>query len=164
MNDQNLRKERMADKLILKKYANRRLYDTEQSAYVTLNQVAELIRNGRQVQVLDAKTEEDVTAFILTQIIVEEARNKNSLLPVPLLHLIIQYGENVLSEFFENYLELIIKNYLAYRKAYDDQFRKWLEMGMDFSSFESGKMPPFSAMNSFFELFSRGDKEKTEKQ
>jgi len=161
-NESSIRKERMAEKLILKKYANRRLYDTEQSSYVTLNQVADLIRKGRQVQVLDVKTEEDVTAFILTQIIVEEARNKNNLLPVPLLHLIIQYGENVLSEFFEKYLELIIKNYLAYRKAYDDQFRKWLEMGMDFSSFESQKMPPFSAMNSFFELFSKTDKEESE--
>ena len=95
----------MAEKVVLKKYANRRLYDTEKSAYVTLNQVADLIREGRQVEVIDAKTKEDVTAFILTQIILEASRKKNVLLPVPLLHLIIQYGENVLEEFFEKYLQ-----------------------------------------------------------
>ena len=63
----------MPEKVILKKYANRRLYDTERSAYVTLNEVAELIKTGRQVEVIDAKTKEDVTAFILTQILLEEA-------------------------------------------------------------------------------------------
>ena len=81
----------MAERVLLKKYANRRLYDTEKSVYVTLSQVSDMIKEGRQVKVIDAKTEEDVTAFILTQIIVEEAKNKNSLLPVPLLHLIIEY-------------------------------------------------------------------------
>ena len=103
----------MPERVLLKKYANRRLYDTEKSAYITLSQVSDIIREGRQVQVVDAKTEEDVTAFILTQIIVEEARKNNSLLPVTLLHLIIQYGETVLSEFFDKYLELTIRNYLA---------------------------------------------------
>jgi len=74
----------MPEKVLLKKYPNRRLYDTERSAYITLSQVSDIIREGRQVQVVDAKTEEDMTAFILTQIIVEEARKNNSLLPVTL--------------------------------------------------------------------------------
>jgi len=152
----------MADRLILKKYANRRLYDTEQSSYVTLSQVADMVKGGREVQVLDAKSEEDVTAFILSQIIMEEARNKNNLLPVSLLHLIIQYGENVLNEFFEKYLELAINNYLACRKAYEGQFKKWLEMGMDLSALNAQKMPPFAGMNSFLDLFPqlRGGEEK----
>lgn len=143
----------MADRLILKKYPNRRLYDTEQSSYVTLNQVADIVKKGREIQVLDAKTEEDVTAFILSQIIMEEARNRNNLLPVSLLHLIIQYGENVLNEFFEKYLELAINNYLAYRKAYEEQFKKWLEMGMDLSAFNAQKMSPFAGINSFLDIF-----------
>ena len=66
----------MPNRVKLKKYANRRLYDMEKSKYVTLNQVADLIRQGRQVEVVDAKTKEDVTAFILTQIILEEAKKK----------------------------------------------------------------------------------------
>ncbi len=57
----------MSEKILLKKYTNRRLYDTEQSKYVTLSEVAELIRADQQGEVVDAKTKEDVTAFILTQ-------------------------------------------------------------------------------------------------
>jgi len=64
----------MAEIILLKKYANRRLYDTAQSAYVTLTEVADLIKEGNQVKVIDAKSEEDVTAFILSQIIMENAR------------------------------------------------------------------------------------------
>ena len=78
----------MADELLFKKYSNRRLYDTEESTYVSLSHVADKIRQGRHVKVIDAKSEEDVTAFILAQIILEEARKKNNLLPIPLLHLI----------------------------------------------------------------------------
>jgi polyhydroxyalkanoate synthesis repressor PhaR len=102
------REETMAEKILLKKYANRRLYDTEKSEYVTFNEVAERIRNGQEVEVIDAKTKEDVTAFILTQIVLEETKNKNILLPLPFLYMIIQYGDNVLVEFFEKYLEQAI--------------------------------------------------------
>jgi polyhydroxyalkanoate synthesis repressor PhaR len=150
----------MAEKVLLKKYANRRLYDTEKSAYVTLNQVADLIREGRQVEVIDAKTKEDVTAFILTQIVLEESRKKNVLLPVPLLHLIIQYGENVLEEFFEKYLQQTIHNYLNYKKTADEQFGKWLEVGMDLTDMAKKTMTGLTPFQSFFDQFSpSGDKE-----
>jgi polyhydroxyalkanoate synthesis repressor PhaR len=123
----------MAEKMIFKKYENRRLYDTERSTYVTLNEISDLIRQGNRVEVLDAKTEEDVTAFVLTQIIVEEARKKNLLLPATLLHLIIQFGDNLLEEFFDKYLEQTIKNFLSYKATFDQQYRKMLDMGVDFS-------------------------------
>jgi polyhydroxyalkanoate synthesis repressor PhaR len=151
----------MAEKVLLKKYANRRLYDTEKSAYVTLNQVADIIREGRQVAVVDAKTKEDVTAFILTQIVLEESRNNNVLLPVPLLHLIIQYGENILEEFFEKYLQQTIHNYLQYKKTVDAQFGKWLELGMDLTDLAQKTMTGQTPFQSFFDQFSpSGDKEK----
>ncbi len=144
----------MTEKVLLKKYTNRRLYDTEKSTYVTLNQVADMIKDGRRVEVIDAKTKEDVTAFILHQIILEEARLKNGLLPVSLLYLIIQYGETVLGEFFEKYLQQTIENYLAYKTAYDEQFRKWLEMGIDLSDTTqktvTGLLTPY---RSLFDLF-----------
>jgi len=120
----------MSDAKLLKKYANRRLYDTEKSSYVTLEQIAEFIKNGREVNVVDAQTGEDVTSFILTQIILEQSR-KHSLLPAPLLHLIIRYGDNLLSEFFEKYLQQTIENYLQYRAAMDEQFKQWLNLGME---------------------------------
>lgn len=143
----------MAEKILLKKYANRRLYDTEKSSYVTLNQVADIIREGRQVEVIDAKTKEDVTAFILTQIILEESRKKNFLLPVPLLHLVIQYGESVLEEFFSKYLQQTIQNYLNYKKTADEQFRKWLELGMDLSEKAQKTMTDLTPFQSFFKPF-----------
>jgi len=66
----------MTEPLVFKKYANRRLYDTEKSAYVTLSELGDIIRSGRRVEVRDAQTKEDVTAFILTQIILEEAKTR----------------------------------------------------------------------------------------
>ncbi|MEA1947483.1 MAG: polyhydroxyalkanoate synthesis regulator DNA-binding domain-containing protein [Thermodesulfobacteriota bacterium] len=144
----------MSDKVKLKKYANRRLYDMGKSAYVTLNQVADLIRQGRQVEVVDAKSKEDVTASILSQIILEEAKNKNILLPVPVLHLVIQYGDNVLGEFFEKYLQQMIQTYLAHKHAVDDQFNKWLELGMDFSKITQKTMAGITPFQSFFDQFS----------
>lgn len=140
----------MAEKILLKKYANRRLYDTAQSAYVTLTEVADLIKAGNLVKVIDAKTEEDVTAFILSQIIMENARKKNALLPVTLLHLIIRHGDNLLEEFFQNYLEKTIKNYITYKSAVDEQFKKWLDLGMDLSDMTQKTISGLSPFKSIF--------------
>ncbi len=143
----------MEDTILIKKYANRRLYDTEKSACVTLNEVSDMIKKGRQVKVVDAKTKEDMTAFILTQIILEEAKKKNALLPAPVLHLIIQYGDNVLGEFLKKYLKLTIQNYLSYKSAFDEQFKKWLDLGMEITGMsQSQNTTPFK---SFMDLFSK---------
>jgi polyhydroxyalkanoate synthesis repressor PhaR len=137
----------------LKKYANRRLYNTEKSAYVTLNEVAELIKQGRQVEVVDASTDEDVTGFVLVQVIQEISRKKNPLLPVPLLHLIIQYGESVLDEFFEKYLQKTIESYLAYKRAMDEQFERWLGLGTEFSEMSQQAMSSMQSMQALFDFF-----------
>ncbi len=142
----------MALTLKLKKYANRRLYDTERSVYVTLNEVAAIIRKGRQIRVADARTGEDVTAFVLTQIVMEETRKNNALLPIPLLHLAIRHGDNLLADFFENHLEQIMQLYLLHKKHFESQFAQWLDMGMNLTN-ESGKaMSESSPFNSFFEF------------
>ena len=155
----------MPEKKLIKKYSNRRLYDTRRSAYITLLDVADLIKKGNQVEVIDAKTKEDVTAFILTQIILEEARNKNALLPVPLLHLIIQYGENALEEFFDKYLQQTVQNYLSYKSAVDEQFKKWLDLGMDLSGMAQKTMTGLPPFQSFFDQFSdSADNQKKNKQ
>lgn len=143
----------MGETIVLKKYASRRLYNPENSSYVTLNQVCDIIRAGKDVQVLDAKTGEDVTAFILTQIILEEARNKNALLPAPLLHLIIRSGGTVLQEFFEKHLQDTINSYLQLKEAFDSQFSKWLNMGMNYSDMARTAM---RGMSSFTDMFQKG--------
>ncbi len=138
----------MEEPRIYKKYANRRIYDTHASAYVTLEELADVVRQGGEVKIIDAKTKEDVTAFILTQIVLEQAKRKNALLPSPVLHLIIQYGDNVLLEFFETYLQQIARNYIRYKKTVDDQFKRWLDLGMDLSPGGRRSMPdanPFAA-------------------
>ncbi len=140
--------------LLLKKYTNRRLYDTEKSIYVTLDYVTEIIRQGRQVQVTDAKTGEDVTPAILTQIVLEEARKKKFLLPPPLLYLIIQHGENVLADFFEKYLEQTIRNYLLFRNMADDQFKKRLEYGENYSKMNHQAMTGLAPFRSLFDPLS----------
>ncbi|MBN1365323.1 MAG: hypothetical protein JW976_11005 [Syntrophaceae bacterium] len=139
--------------LLLKKYNNRRLYDTEKSIYVTLDYVTNVVKKGRKIKVIDAKTGEDVTSAILTQIVIEESRKKKYLLPPPLLYLIIQYGENVLTDFFEKYLEQTIKNYLMYRNMADGQFKKWLEYGENFSKINPQAMTGLSSFKSIFDLF-----------
>ncbi len=144
----------MAEKLRLKKYTNRRLYDTEKSTYVTLSQVAEMIKQGREVEVIDAETKADVTAFILTQIVLEEAKKKTAFLPVSFLYLIIRYGETVLSEFFEKYLEQTFKNYLAYKAAVDEQFRNWLDLGMNLSTMAQKTMEGLAPLKPFVSPFS----------
>jgi polyhydroxyalkanoate synthesis repressor PhaR len=149
----------LANSILLKKYANRRLYDTDQSAYVTLSEVAELIRQGKRVKVIDAKTKQDVTAFILTQIILEEARKKNALLPAPVLHLIIQYGDNLLGEFFDKYLQLTINSYLAYKAAFDEQFKTWIDLGMDMSELSPQSMAKLAPFKSFFDVFAEANEE-----
>jgi polyhydroxyalkanoate synthesis repressor PhaR len=149
--------------LILKKYTNRRLYDTEKSAYVTLDYVTEVIRQGRPIQVTDAKTGEDVTSSILTQIVLEEARKKKYLLPPPLLYLIIQYGETVLNDFFEKYLEQTIRNYLLFRNMADDQFKKWLEYGEKYPQMNPQTMTGMSPFKPLFDLFTVNSLQKDDK-
>ena len=140
----------MPEKVVLKKYANRRLYHTEKRAFVSLSQVADLVKQGREIEISDDKTGEDVTAFILTQIVLEEAKKKTLLLPISLLHLLIRYGDSVLGEFFDNYLEQTLKNYLAYKSAMDAQFQKWLEVGQNFTTLTQKAMSnPFQSWMQF---------------
>lgn len=77
---------------IIKRYANRKLYDTEHSRYVTLDQISEMIRNGDDVKIVDNKTKEDLTTVTLAQIIFEEEKKQRSFLPLNAMRNIIQSG------------------------------------------------------------------------
>jgi polyhydroxyalkanoate synthesis repressor PhaR len=82
----------MPDTRIIKRYANRKLYDTEHSRYVTLDQISEMIRNGDDVKIVDNKTKEDLTTVTLAQIIFEEEKKQRSFLPLNAMRNIIQSG------------------------------------------------------------------------
>ena len=158
----------MTETILFKKYPNRRIYNTEKSEYISLAQLGDIIKEGKDVKVVEVKTGEDVTAFTLTQIILDKAKRRNTLLPIPLLHLIIRHGENLLAEFFEKYLEQTVENYLAYKNAADDQFRKWLDMGQDFSGMARKTAENITSMNPllnpFANQFFKQDKDPEDKQ
>ncbi len=82
----------MPETRIIKRYANRKLYDTEHSRYVTLDQISEMIRNGDDVKIVDNKTKEDLTTVTLAQIIFEEEKKQRSFLPLAAMRNIIQSG------------------------------------------------------------------------
>ncbi|MDQ3340072.1 MAG: transcriptional regulator [Myxococcota bacterium] len=82
----------MPETRIIKRYANRKLYDTEHSRYVTLDQISEMIRKGDEVKIVDNKTKEDLTTVTLAQIIFEEEKKQRSFLPLSAMRNIIQSG------------------------------------------------------------------------
>ncbi len=91
--------------VIIKKYGNRRLYDTSRSRYINLEEIARLVRNGKEVRVLDAKTGDDLTRVVLTQIIMEDAKEQPSGLPLELLRQLIVATDEVGREFVMWYLK-----------------------------------------------------------
>ena len=139
----------VANTITIKKYPNRRLYNTLKSTYITLEDVSDLIKRGYRIQVIDVSTGDDVTPLILTQIVMNKAKEDNAILPVSLLHLVIQYGESHLHDFFEKYLETAIENYLGYRKQMDEQLNAYMEMGMDFSTLAEKTFKNMDPMNFF---------------
>src|SRR5271167_4511862 len=102
------------EKVVIKKYANRRLYDTSGSRYINLEDIAALVRNGKDLQVVDAKTGEDLTRVTLTQIIVEDAKGQPTGLPLELLRQLIVASDRVGQEFIMWYLKSAFD---AYKKV-----------------------------------------------
>jgi len=102
--------------LLVKKYGNRRLYDTARSRYVTLEQIGESVRGGSDVRVVDAKSGEDLTAATLAQIIIE-GRGAARLLPVPLLVQLIRMGDDALAEFLGQYVTWALEVYLQAKQG-----------------------------------------------
>lgn len=99
--------------VVVKKYANRRLYNTESSSYITLDNLAAMVRDGRDFIVYDAKTGEDITRSVLTQIIVEEESKGSALLPTTFLrHLIGFYGDSM-QNVVPRYLEQSMANFAS---------------------------------------------------
>jgi polyhydroxyalkanoate synthesis repressor PhaR len=103
--------------VVIKKYGNRRLYDTGASRYVNLDDIASMVREGKQIQVVDAKTREDLTRVILTQIITEDARDKPTGLPLELLRQLIVATDQTRQEFIMWYLKSAFDTYQTVQDA-----------------------------------------------
>src|SRR5690349_5057753 len=102
--------------IVIKKYGNRRLYDTAGSRYVNLDDLAAHVRAGREVRVVDAKTGQDLTRVVLTQIITEDAKDKPTGLPLELLRQLVVASDEVRQEFIMWYLKSAFD---AYQKVQD---------------------------------------------
>lgn len=111
------------DVVTIKKYANRRLYDTERSCYITLEDLGTMVRDGREFRVVDAKSGEDITHNVLTQIIMDEENRGETLLPVNFLrHLIGMYGDKMQSmvpQYLEASMTAFRKNQQDVRSAFE---------------------------------------------
>ena len=112
------------DTIIIKKYANRRLYNTRSSSYITLEHLAKMTREEVDFKVLDAKTGDDITHQILTQIIMEEESNGEHMLPVKFLRQLIGMYGNSMQSLIPHYLEASMDNFRANQsklvKAFED--------------------------------------------
>jgi polyhydroxyalkanoate synthesis repressor PhaR len=109
-------------KVVIKKYANRRLYDTESSSYITLDRLAEIVREGREFEVVDAKTGEDITRQVLTQIIVEEEARGSTMLPVNFLKQLIGLYGNSLQGAVPQYLDAAMDAFKRNQQALGQAF------------------------------------------
>lgn len=112
--------------VVVKKYANRRLYNTESSSYITLDSLAEMVRNGRDFVVYDAKSGDDITRSVLTQIIVEEESKGRALLPTTFLRQLIGFYGNSVQSVVPKYLEQTMGAFAAQQ----DQMRRAVEQTM----------------------------------
>jgi polyhydroxyalkanoate synthesis repressor PhaR len=138
--------------VVVKKYANRRLYNTETSSYVTLEDLATMIRAGREFTVHDAKTGEDISRSVLTQIIVDEESKGRHLLPESFLrHLIGFYGDS-LQSVLPRYLELAMAGFARQQ----EQMRRSVEqtMVLPFSGLEEMGKQQKAMMERAMSLFS----------
>ena len=109
-------------KVTIKKYANRRLYDTESSTYITLDRLAAMVREGREFEVVDAKTGEDMTRQVLTQIIVDEESRGSTMLPLNFLKQLIGLYGNQMQNFVPQYLEAAMDSFQRNQSAVRDAF------------------------------------------
>jgi polyhydroxyalkanoate synthesis repressor PhaR len=110
--------------VVIRKYANRRLYDTSASRYINLEDIAALVRNGKDVQIVDAATGEDLTRVTLTQIIVEDARGQPSGLPLELLRQLIVASDRVGQEFIMWYLNSAFDAYKKVQSSLQDRINQ----------------------------------------
>ena len=109
---------------VIKRYSNRKLYDTQESRYVTLEEIEEMIRGGREISVVDASSGEDLTSVTLTQIILEHERNHRGTLPTGFLHQLIQHGD-AWQDFVQRSMRSSMEGIVTNQREVEKLFRDW---------------------------------------
>src|ERR1700742_1647129 len=116
----------MSEPIIIKKYANRRLYNTETSTYITLADLAGIVRAGKEVEVVDAKTGHDLTRPTLAQIILEEEGKGASMLPVNFMKQVIGFYDNGMQSVLPHYLEMAMDMFQKNQSKIQEETNKAL--------------------------------------
>ena len=111
-------------KVVIKKYANRRLYNTASSSYVTLEHLSEMVKEGVDFVVYDAKTGEDITRPVLAQIIFDEESRGSSLLPIQFLRQLISFYGDSMQSFLPSYLEMSLDSFAKQQERFAGQLAK----------------------------------------
>ena len=122
MTDQGQARKPASDKVVIQKYANRRLYNKATSTYITLDDLAGMVREGVDFVVYDAKTGEDITRKVLTQIIFEEESRGQNLLPIQFLRQLIRFYGDQMQAFLPSYLELSLDSFIRQQERLRSQF------------------------------------------
>jgi polyhydroxyalkanoate synthesis repressor PhaR len=118
----------VSEERIIKKYANRRLYDTAESRYIALDDLRRLVMEGKPFRVIDARNDDDITRSLLLQIIVEQEDKGQSMLSNRLLEQIILYYGSTLQAFVGTYLEKSMDSFIQQQKALQDQMESMLQL------------------------------------
>jgi polyhydroxyalkanoate synthesis repressor PhaR len=118
----------MAEERVIKKYANRRLYDTAESRYIALDDIRQLVMDGISFRVVDAGSGNDITRSILLQIIVEQEEKGQPMLSTRLLEQIILYYGDILQAFAGTYLEKSMDAFVSQQKILQDQMEQMLKL------------------------------------
>ena len=109
---------------VIKRYSNRKLYDTQESRYVTLEELEELIRAGKEISVVDVSTGEDLTSVTLAQIILENERNHRAALPTAFLHQLIKHGE-AWQDFVQRSMKSSLEGVVSNQREMERIFQDW---------------------------------------
>ena len=152
-----------SDRILIKRYGNRRLYNTETSGYVNYQDLVKLIREGHDVQVIDSRTKADVTKTVLMQVILEEEKNQ-SVLPESFLFQLIRSQETAVQDFFKNYLSSSFEAYLKTREEFDRRFRGFLQMGSSSPQLWEKLVPNADAVKEFWGLGKKDDESSEEEK
>jgi polyhydroxyalkanoate synthesis repressor PhaR len=122
--------------IIIKKYANRRLYNTETSSYVTLEHLCDMVKEGVEFEVRDARTGEDITRQVLAQIIFEEENKGQHLLPIQFLRQLIRFYGDSLQAFVPSYLEMSMESFTKHQQEMREKFADALGGKLGYKDFE----------------------------
>jgi polyhydroxyalkanoate synthesis repressor PhaR len=153
-------KEAGPERIIIKRYGNRRLYNTETSSYVTYHDIINIVRTGYDVQVIDSASQDDVTKAVLIQAILEEEKNQKNLLPLPFLLQLIRSQEGAAKDFFSNYLASSFEAYLKTKEEFDRRFRGFLETSTTAPQLWEKLIPGAEAVKEIWGLNKKDEKKK----